>query len=479
MPNVTRQKGGQRRIKIYEETAQEHAHPYLFDSQLLLHFAGKRCITIFIPRSLNLRTDMYQPIVQELVDKMEAEPRMKEAMQEAFTLAYATGVVQFKEYNVHNVDDYMRYMNDFLHWVPTENSSGRNVYFHSCMFYFIIDMPPIRDWQSPIDPDSKAPWRWLSDWLIRYAQQVGLWMDNPDSITAESLLSFYQNKSYRMQDYIYPPGGWKTFNEFFARHIEPDKRQIGSPSDDSIIVSPADCTFDGTWEINEFTADVEKFDVKGIPWTIKKLLADDGLGAAFAGGVFTHSFLNANDYHRQHAPVAGTVIEAKVIPGICYLEVIVHTPATLHSGMGLDMNRYLAPANSKNIPSQDRGLSLPMLAQIGDLGSLFANFVPPPDLLMKDRPGYQFLQARGLILIDNPLLGLVAVLPVGMAQISSVVLSVKPGDTVTKGQEISYFQFGGSDVIMVFQKRAKVKFDQKIGEHYNFGTPVATGGTPN
>ena len=91
-----------------------------------------------------------------------------------------------------------------------------------------------------------------------------------------------------------------------------------------------------------------------------------------------------------------------------------------------------------------------------------------------DSPGYQFLQARGLILIDNKDVGLVAVLPIGMAQVSLVVLRVKKGDVVEKGQEISYFQFGGSDIVMVFQKDSKVKLDQIPDIHYNVGSQIGT-----
>ncbi|KZV78194.1 hypothetical protein EXIGLDRAFT_784178 [Exidia glandulosa HHB12029] len=61
-----------------------------------------------------------------------------------------------------------------------------------------------------------------------------------------------------------------------------------------------------------------------------------------------------------------------------------------------------------------------------------------------------------------------------MAQVSSVVLSVKEGDALQKGQEISCFHFGGSDIVMVFQKNAQVKFEQEINKHYNYGQRVAT-----
>jgi len=340
------------------------------------------------------------------------------------------------------------------------------------VFYFVIDMPPVRDWQNPIDPSQEAPWLWLSDWLIRYAKDMGTWMASPDSISPESIKSFYDAESYHMEDYPVPPSGWNTFNEFFSRHINPTLRPIASPNDDTIIVNPADCTFDGTWPVDG-KADVTTFDVKGVPWAINQLLDgfDLDLGTKFAGGTFTHSFLAPNDYHRQHAPVAGKVVAAKVIPGICYLEIVlreVTTPSRGGPRFELGMHRFLRPEADEQIPSKQRGIPL---STCGTDSTSRA-----PGLEAPDRPGYQFLQARGLVLIDNPVLGLVAVLPVGMAQVSSVVLSVGQGDVVKKGQEIACFHLGGSDIVMVFQKGANVKFEQEVAKHYIYGSRVATGG---
>ena len=63
-----------------------------------------------------------------------------------------------------------------------------------------------------------------------------------------------------------------------------------------------------------------------------------------------------------------------------------------------------------------------------------------------------------------------------MCQISSVVLKVKKGDIVTKGvSEISYFQFGGSDCVVVFESRANVNVfgavdrETKNGQKYLVG----------
>ena len=43
-----------------------------------------------------------------------------------------------------------------------------------------------------------------------------------------------------------------------------------------------------------------------------------------------------------------------------------------------------------------------------------------------------------------------------MCQVSSVKLCVQPGDIVEKGAEISYFQFGGSDCVVIFEPTANV-----------------------
>ncbi len=69
--------------------------------------------------------------------------------------------------------------------------------------------------------------------------------------------------------------------------------------------------------------------------------------------------------------------------------------------------------------------------------------------------GYEFNQARGLVIVDaGPVVGKVAILPIGMAQVSGVDMYTKLQDkTVVKGQEFGKFRFGGSDIIMLFEKK--------------------------
>ena len=113
-------------------------------------------------------------------------------------------------------------------------------------------------------------------------------------------------------------------------------------------------------------------------------------------------------------------------------------------------------------------------------------------------------------MLKSPI-GIVAVLPMGMAQVSSVlfvepksqnpiVLEVdeknKPydervkilngkikaalkGKHLSKGEMFSYFQFGGSDCVVVFERKANVDVTAEIGTHYPIRSQYAISNIPN
>jgi hypothetical protein len=86
-----------------------------------------------------------------------------------------------------------------------------------------------------------------------------------------------------------------------------------------------------------------------------------------------------------------------------------------------------------------------------------------------------FVIATCIQYLCNPglAIGLVAVLPIGMCQVSSVILTAEVGVTVRKGEEISYFQFGGSDIILLFEASSNVCFSAQRTVHYKMGTKIA------
>ena len=90
-----------------------------------------------------------------------------------------------------------------------------------------------------------------------------------------------------------------------------------------------------------------------------------------------------------------------------------------------------------------------------------------------DYTDYQFQQERALLVLDSPV-GLVACLPIGMDVISSCNLTVDKGDYLGKGDEFGNFLFGGSDMIMLFERdNIDIKVSE-IGKLYKMGQVFGT-----
>jgi phosphatidylserine decarboxylase len=246
---------------------------------------------------------------------------------------------------------------------------------------------------------------------------IGAWsefLDTPAS--ASGIPSFAARPNYNIGDYFVGPSGWLTFNQFFAREVKPGKRPIGEPHNDKVIVSPVDATFAGVWGIDANS----KVAVKGISWPVAKLLDGSPYQNAFKDGTFAHMFLHPDDYHRYHVPVAGEIKEVRNIHGRVYMDVARRPDGTLY---GIDGETY------------------------------------------------QIDQERGLIVIDSPEVGLVAVLPVGMCFVSSVNLTPEVGARLQKGDEFGFFMFGGSDIVMLFQNK-KVVIAAEVGRKYLQGQRI-------
>ncbi|RPA82931.1 phosphatidylserine decarboxylase-related protein [Ascobolus immersus RN42] len=364
--------------------------------------------------------------VSSLATHIYSTPGLPEAFKEAISSARRSGIDM---HGITSIYTYLHFLERLLTWVPTEQMDGKGVYNILALFYFIVNQPSLAKFQNPIVPSSYGrPKTFLTNWLLDYARAMGAWLDTPQSITPDAIKSFYDSPPYRMQDYIQPEGGWKTFNEFFARELKDGARPIAQGKD--VIVAPADAVFDGSWEIGP----KGYVTIKDVPWGINDLLDGSSYASRFAGGVFTHSFLNTFDYHRQHTPVSGKVLEVKNIDGYAYFETVVKEETKAGEGNKLVVQRRLeAP----------------------------------------DHAGYEFLQMRGLVVVDSEEAGgLVAVLPVGMSHVNSVVMTCQKGDYLKKGDEISYFQFGGSDIVVCYEKSINVEITAEK-KHYLMGEAVA------
>ncbi|KAM3435365.1 hypothetical protein MY4824_004946 [Beauveria thailandica] len=325
----------------------------------------------------------YSPVVQDLANAINGNDGWLGRFNGAILSAKAASPDDYKDIHEKTaLPDFLSFIDDFLRWVPNVNPDVKamdDVMERLGKFYFVFDQEQVYKFQTPITPaNAEGPLSWLSNWLVTYALELGNFMDTPESLTRASLRSFYNRPDYHMEDYIQPRGGWKSYNQFFARNVKPGARKIDDIGNDSIIISPADSCFDGAWPVD----DNGNVTLKEVPWNINSLLQHSQYRDEFKGGIFMHAFLSSNDYHRQHAPVAGTVVEAKNIAGQVYLEVKAK-------------DGKITPVR----PLPRRG----------------ENKVD-----VMDNEGYQWCQMRGLVVLESRI-GYVAVLPIGMAQISEAV----------------------------------------------------------
>lgn len=405
-----------------------------------------------------------------------------ELLDEAIMNAIQFDVPQMQAWGITDSQGFLRFASGMLNWTPTEICNGKMIYWVLCLFYFILDQKPlgIEPFSVPIAPDYIGKQLSLDKWVVSFAIELGKYMDQPGSLSRDSIATFKKSPLYHYDEAVEPKGGFKTFNELFARHLKPGMRPISCPGDDSVVVYPADSTFDGSWTIddnNKVTiANTEpernSVNVKGLEWPIEALLAGSQYADKFKGGQFMHAFLNTFDYHRQHAPVGGTVVEANVIQGLAYLNVVVDNSGKLRTNRGLQPQKLVVGDDEKQ--------------SYGELDA-------------PDNAGYQFLQTRGCVIINNPVLGYVAVLPIGMAQVSSVKLvwepapgekyPIYPNAKIEKGDEISNFLFGGSDIVLVFEKKANLKILGAMGidsnghpttkQKYLMGMPLGVSSNAN
>ena len=94
-----------------------------------------------------------------------------------------------------------------------------------------------------------------------------------------------------------------TFNEFFYRKLKVDARPIEQSDDPTAIVSAADCRL----ILFENISDATRIWIKGHQFSLQSLFDDESLAEEFRAGSIAVFRLAPADYHRFHSPVHGTI----------------------------------------------------------------------------------------------------------------------------------------------------------------------------
>lgn len=214
------------------------------------------------------------------------------------------------------------------------------------------------------------------------------------------------DKHIGMTQFICDPGkpywGFASWNHFFTRQFRQGARPVDGANDSRVIVSACEAA---PYNIQYDVKLHDTFWIKSQPYSLRDMFAAGHVDIAqqFVGGSVYQAFLSAFNYHRWHAPVDGVVVDAYLVEGSYYSE---------------------ADAEGED-PS---GLN--------------------------DSQGYiTAVAARAVIVIkcDDPSIGNVGCVFVGMAEVSSCVIDALPGQRLKKGDELGFFQYGGSTCCLVFQ----------------------------
>ncbi|WP_036169466.1 phosphatidylserine decarboxylase family protein [Massilia sp. 9096] len=205
-----------------------------------------------------------------------------------------------------------------------------------------------------------------------------------------------------------PHYGFTSWDDFFTRRFRDGQRPVADPADDAVIVNACESA---PYCVAEKVQLRDKFWIKGQPYAVQFMMGGDPLAGKFDGGTVYQAFLSALSYHRWHAPVSGRIVKTARIPGTYYSELL--TARADPSG-----------------PNDSQGY----ITEVA---------------------------TRALIFIeaDNPAIGLMCFMPVGMAEVSTCDITVFEGQHVKKGDELGMFHFGGSTHCLFFRPGVKLAFD--------------------
>ena len=216
--------------------------------------------------------------------------------------------------------------------------------------------------------------------------------------------------------------GFKSWDDFFTRKFQDGVRPIAEGND--VIANACESL---PYDLQENVQMTDEFWIKEQKYSLKHMLDGDEYTSQFVGGTIYQAFLSALSYHRWHSPVDGKVVKAYNIPGTYY-------SATLSIGQ------------DEASPDKSQGYICQVAAR-----------------------AVMFIEA------DNPAIGLMCFVAVGMAEVSTCEINPDlistPGVRVKKGQEIGMFHFGGSTHCLLFRNGVNIKFDDKVLQSFDDPNP--------
>lgn len=216
---------------------------------------------------------------------------------------------------------------------------------------------------------------------------------------------FARTYGIRVEDAEKKLSEYKSLNEFFTRRLKSGMRPIDSAA--SVLVSPVDAAITGMGVIEKGRL----LNIKGQDYTVEELLNQSPRTVNYIDGFFFVLYLSPTDYHRIHSPASGRIIEKEHIPGKVY------------------------PVNEFGLRHMRRVLS-------------------------RNERLITYLQAET---------GEIAVVKVGALNVSSIQYADKLPETLRSGDDLAYFEFGSTVVLLMENDTFDYRPDLAVGSKVRMG----------
>jgi len=371
------------------------------------------CVVLILT-SLTFSVTTFHPVIQELQEIIEEDPVLFMLFNEMFEQIPSTSEFQTDPTGNPQIRSYrqmLNVMNEVLTQAPEFNKSE------------LVGFPinAVINWAMGTPSGTTA---FLNEkvnkQLKKILSQWAVFLGSPDS---RYVLSEDPEKGWFGRDAMkampnfaedfqcdpdLPYYGFTSWDDFFTRQYREGRRPVECPDDDSVIVNACESA---PYKIATDIQLQDRFWIKEQPYSLSHILAGDPLTGLFEGGTIYQAFLSALSYHRWHSPVSGRIVKTRLIDG-----------------------SYYASALSAGFDSASPNESQAYIAQVA---------------------------SRALIFIeaDSPDIGLMCIVFVGMAEVSSNEITVYEGQHVEKGDQLGMFHFGGSTHVLIFRPGVNLEFD--------------------
>lgn len=205
--------------------------------------------------------------------------------------------------------------------------------------------------------------------------------------------------------------GWTEYislNDFFTRRLKKGLRPIDATP--QVLVSPVDAAITGMGSISEGLI----LNVKGQDYTVDELLNSSPRTVSYKNGFYFVLYLSPTDYHRIHTPIEGQIIEKEHVLGKVY------------------------PVNEFGLRHMRRVLSR---------NERLITYIQHDD-------------------------GEIAVVKVGAMNVSSIQYASPLAQRPKRGDELAYFEFGSTVVLLMETGTFESRVDLQVGSKVSMGQPL-------